>query len=591
MGFRGETFIYPNIQNWCMAHTSKFKNKSNSFQNLFKNRKGMAETPSGAGSAAVLILLITVTIVIYILFIPPAERERLLEGGIPGSSAGLDSHTNLLGTNTLDVNPGKITYIKQETIEHDLASFKIYTQEDAQIITEMQTMYVKNSAFEKKFGELPFNIKKDATDEVYLSFNVRRPSGDLKIYLNTILIFEGSLKEGSNTPIKLPKEYLKDQNMLYFKPSTIGFAFWRVNEYSLENIVLTGKVTDDSHSFQMQTILLDSFEIENFEKAILEFYPYCDSDDVNNLMIYVNRNKIFEGIPDCNMYNKIFVGQNFLREGDNQLEFFSEDGSYTIDMGKLKIGLKEPDYPVFYFEMSKDLFVTTSDDDVFCGRVDGVCPDNCKEYEDKDCCFAESRNNYWCDIKTTNPRDRCVNSFLADYDERCPSLYESVSGKPLTDSEGKCGDDTDGFCPAGCSELYDKDCCVMDTGKYWCSDIPLTGIDSVCTAIVTSAECTACPNGYVDEDNKKPNCPVVSDSDSNEVEELKSSVDIILKLKFINEEYKKLDVLVNGNRIPIDTYYLSYDRHIDEYVRSGTNSLQLVPRSDVTIAQMQVKIE
>ena len=575
-----------------MKRVSKYKNKNSS---LFKDKNGVAESPTNAAAAAVLILLVTVALVLYILFIPPADRERLLNGDTPGNLDSTGSYSSLLGTSILKESPGKITYVEDNNIEHPLSSFRIYTKTDAQIIHEVAGIEIKNSAFEKKTNDIPFNIQKDKTEKVYLAFNVKNtPLGSIMIYVNGYLLFEGVLKEGSNDPIAIPLEYLNNMNTIHLKAASPGFAFWRVNEYKLENVRITGDVTNNDHSFHMQKFYMVENEMNNLKSATLEFYPDCDAQNVNNIIIEINRQRVFEGIPDCLMLNKLTIGKEILEVGENNLEFFSNSGSYIIDRVNLDVNLIEPNYPMYYFDLNEDLFTNTNEDYNFCGRVDGVCPSGCREYEDKDCCFAESRKNYWCDIKTNNVYDRCVGVALAEYSSRCPSGYEDIYGEPpeSLENSGICGDDTDDFCPAGCSKYYDKDCCFAESeNNYWCSDIPFTGLESTCTPVVTNSECNACPQGYYNNDKKKANCPG-TETEVEGDETLKADINVVLKIDFTGESWKELDFIINGEPVHVNTYYLSYSKVIDEQVRSGVNSLEIKPYDDdINIAQLQIKIE
>lgn len=294
------------------------------------------------------------------------------------------------------------------------------------------------------------------------------------------------------------------------------------------------------------------------------------------------------------MWSKNFftVGKDQLVAGENKIEFLSDSGSYIIDQLKLDVELKTADYPVYYFELDEDLFVDINNEPR-CGDVDGVCLSNCEAYEDKDCCFEDSRNNLWCDLKTENVRDRCVNTVLASYTNRCVSGYEDNRGDPAEEAEGLCGDDEDDYCPAGCNADYDKDCCFETAGAFWCDDVPYTGRDSVCTTSVTAIECRACTDGYRDEDRDRPNCPTNNDDDDDNFfdTEVKAGVDIILEVDFTNKEYKKVDFNINGNVMPIDTYSVSVYRTITPYVREGINSIVIQPRKDVNIAQIKIVVE
>lgn len=558
-------------------------------------RKGHVETPSTAGGAAILLLVITIIMIFYILFLPPADRESLLsDGPIPGSGSGTpgNGYTSHIGDTVLRENVGKVGYTKDNIITHELSSFQIYTQTDATLVKEQAALYAKNSAFGRRFIELPFNVEKSATENLYLSFNVLHGEGILKIYFNGVAIFEGGLLEGTPAPIALPKDLIKNDNMLYFTVSSPGFAFWRVNEYELQNIRITGDVTDDSNSFNVQKVYLAESEFKKMQEATFQFYPDCINGNVGRITVAINGKLAFHGTPDCAIKNFVTVDDSTLQQGENEIEFVSEKGSYIIDQVEMEVKLEEAEYPIYYFDLSDELFVNTENTDNFCGKIDGVCPNNCEKFEDKDCCFSNSRNNYWCDMRTENPQDRCVNIVLAENGERCESGYEDRSGDPHGELEGECGDDTDGNCPHGCSKYFDKDCCYEDdSNNYWCEDIPFTGVDSVCTRYVSPSECDACPDGFEDEDGDRPNCAYEPSNNDFEELELRDELQLIIEIRFVDREYKKVDFNINGNTIPVDTYNLLVTRDISPYVNEGTNSIQIIPRKDVEIAEIKVKID
>lgn len=565
-------------------------------QKLFSKRKGQAVGENNGAGAAFFILILTLLIVIYILFLPPADRAALLDDNIvpgnPPTSSGGYSH--LVGSIPLNQYVGHVDYISDAEITHDLASFRIYTQTDATIINSEQSMYIKKSAFETKTKTINFRIDPSASENLKLSFNVLESSGDLSIYLNSVLIFEGFIDEGSPLPIEFAERLLKQDNVLHFSVSTPGFAFWRVHEYRLHNVRITGDVTDSSNSFHMQKFYLSDAEYNHMKSAEFSFFPDCEYQTVGNLMISLNSNQIYFGTADCGITNRIMFGKEDLKEGENKIEFVSEEGSYIIDMPEIEVKLEDPEYPIYYFDLNEDLFTYVNSETSFCGKIDGVCPENCNTYDDKDCCFDESNQNYWCDVDTNNPHDRCVNTVLASYVGNCDSGYEDHSGDPHSSAVGDCGDDTDGFCPTGCNPDYDKDCCYASSqGAFWCSDIPFTGTNSVCTPVVTPAECDSCPDGYFDESNQQPNCPSSSSGTTPTFndQELKAGVDIILQSFFADNSYKKVDYVINGNKLPIDTYATQFDRNINPLVKEGINSIIVQPRRDLNLAQLRVVVQ
>ncbi|MFP4118638.1 MAG: hypothetical protein ACLFTH_01130 [Candidatus Woesearchaeota archaeon] len=561
---------------------------------LFRSRRGGDSPTSGAG-AAILVLIIAALLVLYVAFLPADEKNALLEeqdipGTPPSSSSG---YSHLIGTSALEDRIGKISAINDEEIRHELTSFRLHTETEAAILSETPRVSVKNSAFDKSTHTMEFSIDPKSTSDVYLSYNVLFGDGQLKIHLNGVPIYDHEKDYGSIEPIKLPKHLLKHENVLHMSVSSPGIAFWSTNIYRLESIQLTADVQDKSDSLNEQLLYLSPEELEYFDKATLSFYPDCEAENVGPIDIAINGEKAFHGIPDCHMKNFIKIHKKLLQDGENNISFISNEGEYIIDQPMLEVELTDVEHPIYYFDLEEDLFRFKKDKSNYCGKIDGVCPDNCLPYEDKDCCFEESRKNYWCDVKTNNPRDRCANMILAEYADRCPSGYEDYSGNPHEDAEKTCGDDTDGICPPGCDADQDKDCCFEDDPEnFWCDDVPFTGRDDVCTPYVTVSECNACPDGYENEDGERPNCPPRDESIEYEDEpQLKAGADVLLRVDFVDRSYKDVTFVINGMELPVATHSRSITRSIDQFVRYGTNSIVIKPQRDVTIAQMDVRIE
>lgn len=75
---------------------------------------------------------------------------------------------------------------------------------------------------------------------------------------------------------------------------------------------------------------------------------------------------------------------------------------------------------------------------------DGVCPDGCSKYYDKDCCSAEDEDNFWCDeVPSYGIENVCETSLSEEECEQCPSGYK---GKGVR---------VEDLCPAETSELVE----------------------------------------------------------------------------------------------------------------------------------------
>ena len=551
-------------------------------------------------NAAITIIIVVVLMILYILFLPPEDRQNLLEGGVPtgtdnrGGTWDGGSSTGTLQKYLLRENIGKVYEQDKEETTIELLTANIGTNTEAQVVKQKNVVYVKNSAFQDITDKMTFELDSDLAENLLLSFNIERGEGMLTIHLNGDTIFRGELKKINSPPIYIEKEQLQEINEITFEVDTPGIIFWRYNEYMLSDIKLTADITDVTNAKNEQTFNIEEVDYERTDTARMKYIPVCKEYQIQNMEINLNGQRIFKGIPDCNVHNFIAISKTQLNTGINELEFKVERGTLIADRPELELKFEEADYPIYYFEMEDNYFYSQNKEEL-CGEIDGVCPSGCEEDEDKDCCFRRS-TNYWCDTDTNNFNDRCV-SFVADCN-RCAAGYEDRSGdapdkctKPYEDEreEGYCGDDKDGICPKGCSKYYDKDCCYRDGPNYWCEDVPRQGLQSVCEAEIDAAECDDCPFGYRDEDGDKPSCNT-NTIDDDEEEELKDDYDVKFEMTFPNNDRKELDIWINGKKFGINTMAPSYNKIIDEYVKPGSNSIEIRPQKDGIITEIEIKL-
>ncbi len=309
---------------------------------------GSKKAQSGTG-AAVLIAIIAALIVVYILFLPPASRESLLQGGpveIPGVPGVASGQPLLLAT------PGRLEYLPQKEIEHAIPSITLYSTTNAVTFKSISTLYAKNAWFDKVVGTLSFSIGDlPNTDKVYLSFNVKSGTGRLIILLNRQEVFNKEITTLNVEPIPLPKDILQANNTLEFRVSDVGFSFWRSNEYSLEMIRVIGQVTDISTREAKAVFLVSAPERNNLEQVLMRFFPDCKPEEAGVLDIHLNDHSIFSSAPDCGYLREVEISPTLLNQGENTLFFKTNRGAYLIDVMSIKSKLREVTFPTFYFEV------------------------------------------------------------------------------------------------------------------------------------------------------------------------------------------------------------------------------------------------
>ena len=557
---------------------------------------------SGASGAATLVAIIAGLIILYILFLPPQERAALLDGeaGNGARPVGVQTGGYIDGNNIViqdlkgivfEDSPGKIDYTALGEFEHPLPPFTLFKTTDAKVLQEINPFYVKNGWFDKKSFNTTFMLTDlRNTENVMLSFVLGKHSGVLSISLNGIPIYEFEEQGVNPKPVSLRNELLKQENILEFSVSKVGAEFWKTNEYSFNEVKITGDITDRSKEKSTNTFYITKNEGENLERAYLRFLPECNIGTTGLLTIEINDRLGFQGIPDCGQMNEIELGTDIINIGKNKIEFITDKGSYLVDRIMVKTELQSTAIPVYYFELEPKLFTAFEEyPEEECGKIDGVCPSFCDEDIDIDCCFLEYDTPFWCDMMTKNKDDRCVGYVEEANCARCPSGYEDERGDSPKACEDLCGDDSDGDCPSGCSEDFDIDCCYDKSGdQYWCDDTPTTGLSYTCVNEVSRGMCDICPTGYESEDSGTVCYP------EDEVwlaEALRPEVSILLTMKFTNDiDNKDAELYINGHLVHLQTRGTYYQKDISMWVEPGTNSIEIKPFSELNIRTLQIGI-
>jgi hypothetical protein len=560
-----------------------------------KNRKAQS-----AGGAAAFIAVVTLLIIVYILFLPPAIREDLLN--TPGDSGSGD----YIGGGTYGArndstvlfrqNIGRVDYINTEEKKYDIPTVRLNSPTYAQILKAVPIIAIKNALFDKENSvyTMDFDVEKDSTDNVMLSFVVKRGRGPINIELNGRQIFNGVLDTANPPPIQLDNGILTERNQMRFSVPSPGIAFWSSNHYDLSNVQISADVTDRENSIATQYFTLSEAEKNNLEEVKLFFYPICTLSAVGPIYVDLNNREVFSGIPDCGVRSFVVLDNNLLMKGTNELGFSTTKGTFTLDNMQVKIVLKEPVPNIYYFDMEDDYFATKPET-ARCGDYDNICPPGCLDTRDADCCFR--RDGFWCALPTSNVNDRCVYYVDPADCDFCATGYYDDSGNAPKTCEDKCGDNEDGKCLAGCaqpSKYYDKDCCFAENAyNFWCEEVPISGLADKCKAQVRASECDLCASGFINKDNKKPDaCRTGNFEIPDDDSELLSSYDVTLTVRFADDtSRKRLELNINGYKLAIDTRSIEYAKIIDSYVRDGTNSIEIIPIEDVDIAEIKIDIK
>lgn len=528
------------------------------------------------------------------MFLPPEDRADLLgtseASGTPGITPGtIISHSP--GEIIFTVSPGNFDYRSLDNYEYDLSSFSLFETEESSIIARKAPFYIRKGWFDTVDENFDFSIKDlENTEDIYLNTAIGQSQGILTITLNGKTIYSAEAKNAISNLELMKNDLREGLNTLSFTVSNVALAFWTTNRIDIKEVVISAKIIDKSRSESELTFYISPDEGKEIEKSVLKFYPDCESGDEGLLYVKLNDRKVFKGVPDCKILNAITLSPTSLNIGKNSLSFKSEGGNYLIDQIKIKNELEKSVQPTYYFDLDEELFYTKTELTKECGALDGYCPEDCREDDDKDCCFEEYTNGFWCDVPTEHRDDRCVGKVESTDCNRCSSGYEDENGRIADACEDICGDDKDGRCPVGCNENYDKDCCFNQAGdQYWCEDLPITGVDFTCVDAVTKDSCKFCTTDYDGEENN-PSCDY--SEDTNKKDELKTGTHIEIEFKFTEKgNEKELIFYINGHETGFKTRDDVYTKRIDQYLEPRSNSLRLIPKSDLDIRDITIQIE
>ena len=547
-----------------------------------------------ASAAAALIAIVAALIVLYIIFNPPEERAKIL--GEPTTTPGQRPPGAQENLSLLLEYPGTIFKQDGKEIEHLIPSLNLGIKTEAAILKSAQSMFMQRALFKDIKENITFDIEDvDDVENALLNFYVKESSGRLIITLNEKEIYNSELAIGNIEPIKIIKENLKNgENILEFSASSIGILFWKSNEYTIESIQITADLISREGLSSENIFLASENEKENLDEVYLKFVPECIPAQVGKLNVEINTFNIYSAIPDCGKVTpNIYFSPAYIKKGENIITFQTDKGNYIIDLIKLMSRLKEARYPVYYFQISDKYFTSSSEEDEDeedCGDIDGICPDNCNDEQDPDCCFESGKYRYWCDVKPSQEEDRCVKIISSSQCRDCKSGYEDEDGDPPEECEGKCGDDTDNDCPTGCSKFYDKDCCFEeDEDNFWCDHVPKNDLDNTCEVSLSESEYDDCTTCYYNDRGDKI-CPEeVRDEDYR----LKTRYEALLKLKFIDDTSDKRGIIVLNNRkIGFDQTDIKFEKNVDNYLERGNNALRIEPEEEVLeIAQLEITLE
>jgi len=211
--------------------------------------------------------------------------------------------------------------------------------------------------FSKKNEIVEFSLRDiENIKNIFIAFNIIKGEGRMIILLNGKEIFNKEVGTKNIEPINLPKEWLKENNILQFETDSPGIFFWRKNSYDLSNIKIIADVINRDSQKSRNSFIISENELQNMKSAALRFTPECDKTKIKKLEVMINNNIVYSAIPDCGSPARIELEQNYLKSGQNIIEFTTEEGNILLDQIAITTFLRKVEYPVIYFEAIPQLY-------------------------------------------------------------------------------------------------------------------------------------------------------------------------------------------------------------------------------------------
>lgn len=314
----------------------------------------MSKRGQAAAGAAVLVAIILGLLISFVVLVSPKERADLL--GEPLSNTGSGTLNNAaVAENLLKVTPGRIDFLGLGEIEHPLPVINIYTRTESKILAERNVATAKRGVFNEEPDQFTFAIDDVAnTGNLFLVFNMQTIEGKLIVLLNGEQVYNAEAGFGNIAPIHLPQNLLKEKNELAVRVSSPGLAFWKTNGVTLSNLKVVGDVTNVQAQHSKNIFLISETEKRNMEKVKLRLQPDCNLNDIGTLTITINSKEIYSGVPDCDLaFVPIELSPDAIVQGENDIEFQTERGSYVLSHVMITSKLTEPEFPTYFFKLDQ----------------------------------------------------------------------------------------------------------------------------------------------------------------------------------------------------------------------------------------------
>ncbi|MBI4148179.1 hypothetical protein HY490_02715 [Candidatus Woesearchaeota archaeon] len=299
------------------------------------------------GQAAGLVGIITLIIIFYIIFLPPGEREKIL-----APEKFVESNVSKKSV-LLDEQVGFLSPLAEREREHPVPNVVLEETSAAKVLLEIPPFVVKRGWIGEQKKSVSFPIKDlKAMKNVLFTFSLATYRGLLRVRLNGVDVFEGTLDVPNPPPIALRDDVLKEQNTLDVE--AVGVGFWFLPRlFEFRDVKIIADVVRPEKLEATHILPLTKAEKEGVERGTLRFFAICDEKGVGTLVVLLNNKQVLKGTPDCGSINQQELFPEDFAEGKNLLTFSLSQGSVRLEQLVVKTKLKEAKPFLQFFQIDR----------------------------------------------------------------------------------------------------------------------------------------------------------------------------------------------------------------------------------------------
>lgn len=312
-----------------------------------------AKKGQGGVEVSILVILIALFILIYVILLPPAEREVLLNETLEAGVSGLEPGAKVL----FSESPGKVYSYSNNIQTAKLEPVRLYSKDETETSSLVKSLAVSRNLLKDNFRNIIFNLEDlDSLEELKLFMLVDEADGTLTIKLNNNIVYQGALT-ADQLPITLPNEYLQASNKLTFSVSLGGI--FSSNYYILKDISLV-KVYSREKTEAKRLFFVDMAEGERAKSVKLKYIVNCNQLEPRGVLtIKLNNYVESKDTIFCEYSDEISLPldrDHLSNDGRNRLDFSVDMGDYSLEQMSIVTELGKSIYPKYVFDIDSELY-------------------------------------------------------------------------------------------------------------------------------------------------------------------------------------------------------------------------------------------